>query len=179
MPHTNSWSDNTPLGSDAADTMDNNMRRLRLDVAERMNDILGADNWRTQDPITLPGMITGLKFAKRYFYDDTQAPASKAQNPENLKAVVIFRFTGTTNSGSQIQIRFGALFETYDMASLDTSSFVRGILQNTTVNDIVFLLSSAIVGDTITYMVKKSNGNVYSNDAVQGHIIFWASAKPT
>ena len=49
MAHTNSgWPTNIPAGSDALNTADDQLRRLRLDTKERMNDIV--DDW-TADPI--------------------------------------------------------------------------------------------------------------------------------
>lgn len=178
MPYTNPWSDNTPLGSNAADTMDDNMRRARLDVAERMNTILGSDNWRTQDPISLPGLLTAFKFAKRYVYDDTQPMGSKASVPGDLKTLLVIRFDGTTDSGSNIQINFGALFETYDIPSLDPTTPVRGMVMNRTVNDVAFFLFGGVVGDVFTFSVRKSNGDLYPNDVLEGVIMFWGVVKP-
>lgn len=179
MAHTNSWSDNTPLGSDAADTMDNNMRQVRLDVAERMNDILGSNNWRTQDPVTLPGLLTAFKFAKRYRYDDLQSAGFKAVEPASLRALLIIRYSGTTDIAGNITINFGALFETYDLTSIDLDTFVRGMVVNRTVNDVAFIFIGSVVGDVVTYSVRKSNGNLYISDVLEGDIIFWAAQKPT
>jgi hypothetical protein len=50
MPHTNAWSNLIPLGSDLAGHIDDDIRQLRLDVFERMNDIVV--DW-TADPIVL------------------------------------------------------------------------------------------------------------------------------
>lgn len=49
MAYTNEWSNIVPAGSEQAATADDHMRRIRLDVSERMETIA---NW-TEDPITL------------------------------------------------------------------------------------------------------------------------------
>src|SRR5688572_3683126 len=37
MPHTNTWNNATPAGSENASSIDNHMRAMKLDVQERMN----------------------------------------------------------------------------------------------------------------------------------------------
>ena len=51
MAYTNSWSNIVPAGSDALSTADDQIRRLRLDVQERMDDVVA--DW-TADPV-VPG----------------------------------------------------------------------------------------------------------------------------
>ena len=51
MAYTNAWSNIVPAGSDALNTADDQIRRLRLDVQERMDDIVA--DWTT-DPV-VPG----------------------------------------------------------------------------------------------------------------------------
>jgi hypothetical protein len=42
MAYTDTWNENTPLGSDPANTADDNFRSLKLDIRERLNSIIGA-----------------------------------------------------------------------------------------------------------------------------------------
>lgn len=48
MAYTHAWTDNVPLGSEAAANIDDFMRRARLDIHERMNDVVV--DW-TADPV--------------------------------------------------------------------------------------------------------------------------------
>jgi hypothetical protein len=51
MPsYTNAWSNVVPAGSDPANTADDHMRRIRLDLFERLSDIV--QDW-TADPVLL------------------------------------------------------------------------------------------------------------------------------
>ena len=56
MPHTNSWDDTTPLGSQYASSIDNFMRAMKLDVHERMliTSIWGTSTSYDGYPRTLP-----------------------------------------------------------------------------------------------------------------------------
>ncbi len=55
MAYTNAWSNIVPAGSDALNTADDQIRRLRLDVQERMDDVVA--DW-TADPV-VPGSDVG------------------------------------------------------------------------------------------------------------------------
>ncbi len=48
MAHTNAWSNVVPAGSDPLNTADDQIRRLRLDIQERMDEVV--DDW-TADPV--------------------------------------------------------------------------------------------------------------------------------
>lgn len=48
MAYTNAWTDNVPLGSEAAKNIDDFMRRVRLDIHERMDNVVA--DW-TADPV--------------------------------------------------------------------------------------------------------------------------------
>ncbi|KKK74752.1 hypothetical protein LCGC14_2880610 [marine sediment metagenome] len=50
MAYTNSWTTVAPAGSAAANTADDEIRKLRLDMEERMNDLV--NDW-TVDPVVL------------------------------------------------------------------------------------------------------------------------------
>jgi len=48
MAHSNAWSNVIPAGGDAANTADDAIRQLRLDIQERMDEVV--DDW-TADPV--------------------------------------------------------------------------------------------------------------------------------
>lgn len=61
MTYTRMWSDDTPLGSRDADEIDDCIREFKIDLHERMTDLLGADgDWGADDPI-IPYSMTDLK----------------------------------------------------------------------------------------------------------------------
>ena len=64
MTYSNSWSNIIPTGSAAPSTVDNQIRQLRLDIQERMDDIV--EDW-TSDPVvtksTLPMYVRAYRSA--------------------------------------------------------------------------------------------------------------------
>ncbi|MBA2704139.1 MAG: hypothetical protein H0U60_09835 [Blastocatellia bacterium] len=67
MPYTNPWSDIIPDGAANANTVDDAIRQLRLDVHERMNAVVA--DWTTDPvvPIGGSGSGTGVKVGKVLF----------------------------------------------------------------------------------------------------------------
>ena len=65
MAYTNPWSDVIPAGTAQASTIDDQIRRLRLDVRERMDTVLAVGKKWTDDPIAIDttslGAVTGRK----------------------------------------------------------------------------------------------------------------------
>ena len=57
MPYTNTWDPLTPDGSEDANTIDNIIKALKLDVQERMEDAF-VEDW-TADPLVLKADVTG------------------------------------------------------------------------------------------------------------------------
>lgn len=54
MSYTNTWSTTTPANTDSSAGAAADMRKIRLDIQERMETLLGTGNWAT-DPVTLIG----------------------------------------------------------------------------------------------------------------------------
>lgn len=48
MPYTNTWDESSPDGSENANTIDTEFQQLKLDIRERMNDLV--DDWANDDP---------------------------------------------------------------------------------------------------------------------------------
>lgn len=74
MAYTNAWSNAVPAGSDAANTIDDQIRRLRLDIDERMTDLV--DNWEA-DPVV-------------------------SQSDSDIAAIVAVNTTQTTNIATNV-----------------------------------------------------------------------------
>ncbi len=74
MAYTNAWTNAVPAGSDAANTIDDQIRRLRLDINERMTDLV--DNWDS-DPVV-------------------------SKNDADLTAIVSVNTTQTTNIATNV-----------------------------------------------------------------------------
>lgn len=68
MAYTNAWNETQPLGSAAANTIDDIIRQLKVDIRERMNTVLNSDGLWDADPIKLKGqtgrvlMLSGASF---------------------------------------------------------------------------------------------------------------------
>lgn len=56
MAHSNVWSNIIPAGSDALNTADDQIRQLRLDIQERMDEVV--DDWTT-DPVVPKTLAIG------------------------------------------------------------------------------------------------------------------------
>lgn len=61
MTYTNTWSTTRPLGSAQANTADDEMRAIRLDVQERMNELV--EDW-SADPVVPKQSVYGTKEGK-------------------------------------------------------------------------------------------------------------------
>jgi len=61
MAYTRSWNDATPAGTRAANQIDDAIREFKVDVHERMDDIV--DDW-TADPVVPQGAVSGAKDGK-------------------------------------------------------------------------------------------------------------------
>lgn len=55
MPYTDPWDEALPDGNESGDQIDDIIRRLMQQIRERMNTVLGGNNW-SADPI---GVLTG------------------------------------------------------------------------------------------------------------------------
>jgi hypothetical protein len=64
MPYTNPWSDVAPPGSQAANTADDEFRKLRLDIHERLSGALVGPI--TDDPLIVRPEILGNVIGKNY-----------------------------------------------------------------------------------------------------------------
>lgn len=64
MPYTNVWSDIAPPGSQNANTVDDELRKLRLDIHERLSGALVGPI--TDDPLVVKPEILGNVVGKRY-----------------------------------------------------------------------------------------------------------------
>ena len=64
MPYTNTWVDNIPLGSALANTIDDQIRQLRLDIHERMDSVV--IDW-TADPVQLQSDVAIATTQKNIF----------------------------------------------------------------------------------------------------------------
>lgn len=64
MAYTNLWNSNSPPGTQAANTADDEFRKFRVDIEERLEDKLITDI--TLDPLVVRPEILGNVVAKRY-----------------------------------------------------------------------------------------------------------------
>lgn len=97
MPYDNPWVNNTPLGSDLANTIDDQIRRLRLDIQQRMDDVV--NNWFADPVVPTGGTLVNVK---GIIYNDTLSPGNKVPFVTNPVALVSISYNGTTFGGLQI-----------------------------------------------------------------------------
>lgn len=71
MAYTNSWSNTVPAGSAAANTIDDAIKQLRLDIQERMDALV--DDW-TADPVVLT--TTADQTVTRFYHHSILRPVN-------------------------------------------------------------------------------------------------------
>ena len=127
MAHTRAWSDSTPLGSRAAREIDDSIRELKVDIHERMDDIV--EDW-TADPIVLKSGVSGGGGAlKQGVYADSQGAGSKVSAIAALKEFMILYYSGTTSSNGNVVINLNEI----NTASNDTLNYQINLGDNVTV----------------------------------------------
>lgn len=105
MPYTNPWSDTDPPGSQAANTIDDELRQLRLDIHERMDDIVA--DW-TADPVVPVGGASAGSFGVQY--GDLGVPGSKASEYIGIVSTLTINWiNGSTNSVGEVTINLNEI----------------------------------------------------------------------
>jgi len=126
MPgYTNPWSDTDPPGSQNANTIDDEFRQLRLDIHERMDDIV--DDW-TDDPVVLSGAAGSIGSSERCDYLDASPGGNKAANLVDIKSHMFVAYVGTTGSGGGVLININEI------------SILTGIVWNITTHGLNIIL---------------------------------------
>lgn len=124
MPdYTNPWTNTSPPGSQAANTIDDEIRKLRLDIFQRMSDVV--EDW-TADPV-IPlggGGASSLGLSRVANYNEDIAPGSRVSGYNNLAALLAFTFLGYTNSVGVISININE----FNLASGDTHNWQAALL---------------------------------------------------
>lgn len=181
MPYTNPWTDNTPVGGDAASGLSSDLRRLKLDIAERMESII--PGWQTDDPVSLIPFGSSIEFAKSYVYDASLAlPAVSATI---IRSCLILDVQGHTNIFGHIFIDFqpGEFDESWDLTPASLVGIVPMAWWNDDVNDFAypFLEPPFIAGNVITLTIKDHDGSIAGTDDVRGRLLlfFGTIALPT
>ena len=74
MAHTNVWSNIIPAGSDALSTADDQLRQLRLDIQERMDEVV--EDWTADPVVPLSDVssITGTPDCARVYTNANPTP---------------------------------------------------------------------------------------------------------
>lgn len=88
MAYTRVWVNNTPPGAQAANTADDEIRNLRVDVEERMSTIV--TGWSTgapSDPIVAKPEILGNATKNRFFHHSIFTPDSYFEISSNLNSI--------------------------------------------------------------------------------------------
>jgi hypothetical protein len=106
MPYTNTWDDTRIPGSTLAKLIDEEFRRVRLDIHQRMDDIV--EDWLV-DPVVLKG-----SFALPYRsidYNDDNSQNNKVTSYITIRKLLRIRYIGDTNVLGQITINLNEVLE--------------------------------------------------------------------
>lgn len=176
MPYTNVWTDTDPPGAQAANTIDDELRQLRLDIHERMDDVVV--NWLA-DPVVIDPTATGFK--GRDFAYDANAGGNKAGSGVDIKSILGLRVTGTTSSTGLIAINLNdggfPVGSKYSAAAFIGFQFWA---RRVSVNDAAFILliSVDVPSNTITFEFGAVDGGVINTETILAHMFLYFSAIP-
>lgn len=123
MAYTNAWSVTVPAGSELANTIDDHLRRLRLDIEERMNDIVA--DWAA-DPVVLNASTLPIT-QKGVQYDADASPGSRASSYTNLAKSLALHFSGTTDANGVIVIDLDEINTAFESADFYNVAALVGV----------------------------------------------------
>ena len=184
MAHTNPWSNVVPAGSDALNTADDQIRRLRLDIQERMDEVV--DDWTT-DPVVpqkldvsridgtpdLAVVYTGAAFSIPSgattvidFVQETLDTGSFHDNSSNPSRLTIataayYRITASLKVTSQSSAAIGAMNLTKNGAAIASTNIY---FDGTRLTNTMFAtyISLAAVDDYYEVNVVQSSGDAWA-----------------
>lgn len=176
MPYTNVWTDTDPPGAQAANTIDDELRQLRLDIHERMDDVVM--DWLA-DPVVINPTATGFK--GRDFAYDANAGGNKAGSGVDIKSILGLRLTGTTSGSGQIVVNLSdggfAVGSQYSASAFIGFQFWA---RRVSVNDAAFiqLITVNIPANTITFEFSDNTGGTINTETILAHMFLYFSAIP-
>ncbi len=170
MAYTNTWSDTSPTGSTQAKQIDDEFRKFRVDVRERMNSFV--EDW-TADPVVLKsstgGPVTGksIHVPGLAFISDndisTTATGRATAIDSDLYAPVIFPIGATIKS-----------FQAMVIPGLGTMTIRLGyITHGLSTPTFITVDSNTQVGSTGIKLVNNSNAELAHVVAVNRYYTLW------
>jgi hypothetical protein len=93
MAYTNGWSEITPAGTDQASTMDDSVRRLRLDMRQRMETLIGVGAWNTDPVGTLAGNVFYIPATHSFLRDNVAWTVNNSSISANAASTTIAVYT--------------------------------------------------------------------------------------
>lgn len=181
MAYTNPWSDTDPPGSQNANTIDDELRQLRLDIHERMDDIV--DDWE-DDPVVVTSGGAILS-SQRSVYTDASAGGSKGSSLVSIKAHMFMAFTGTTSSSSAaVSINMNEIStltgKTWNIATNGLElSLLGGRRSSDNVPIFMTIVGSSGVTNIFTLEFRYGDGALVNGIAINCLFLITAQTKPT
>lgn len=170
MPYTNPWSNITPAGGDlagqpGAQRVSAAIRRLKLDIQERMSSIVV--DWFA-DPVTFLPLVSALA-ATKYFPN----PGAEVV----VKAVLALDTRADTDVNGRFTINLATLAEVWPI-STDFKGCPVAAFWNNTTGEVCFVFQEFQTLTTISFRAGFEDGGFCANDSITGRIIFLFSATP-
>lgn len=178
MPYTRPWND-TALGSEAANTIDDIISAKMADIHERMDDVVV--DW-TADPVVPLGVGT-LTSSKRITYQDSLDAGEKASSFDDTFALMTVVLTGTTSGSGLITFNFNEI----NVGSGDTLNYQvlngAGIISwmgNRTDGVPVFMrvVGTSTSANTMTLEFRHGDGAIVASLAIVGTLIISSIDNP-
>lgn len=162
MAFTRSWDETQPDGSEAASDIDLEIRKVKEDIRERLEDITTFGTGT--DPLELDASAVEAKAPVFYgLYDDNQSAGSKVTSEGRGKLVAI-NFSGDTDGSGFVTIDVGEFTESLDI----TVSSILHVAATQASSQGISALSSGVSpgGDTITVECVDDTGSAVASTTV-------------
>jgi hypothetical protein len=138
MAYTNPWNEAAPLGGAAAATLDDIVRQLKVDLRERLDDVLATGGKFTDDPILLsipnrtgqilivhPATAVGESGSDAVAYGDGKTAVSASAQPSHILVVPLPLIDYWKVTKVEVLLSRGSnanVTAEFDRASFDTSN---------------------------------------------------------
>lgn len=162
MAFARSWNEAQPDGSENASDIDLEIRNLKVDIRERLEDItsFGTD----ADPMELDASAVADAAPTFYgAYDDSQAAGNKV-TAEGRGKLLAVNVSATTDSNGIVSIDLSEFSEPFDLTDNNTTAVATSF---SGVSEIATITAWATASDTVSVQLFDDTGATINNSAVQ------------
>lgn len=169
MVYSNSWDDTHPPGSELAKNIDEAIRRLRLDIHERMDHVVA--DWEADPVVPVgSGAIAKAKYAD---YNDGNSIGNKVVVAADIRAFLSIKVTATTTASGQLNLDLDEInTETGENWQIVDFAGYNWIGLSGAADDATYATQDN-AQNTIRFIIKDFNGTAKTNATITGYLILF------